>query len=364
VKHNLRSKTSFENSGSSAGDDYLDNILQDYDWGYRLISEVIADYIFVVDVHPDGNLRLAWASENMAAQTGRTGGEVITLDLWKNIIHPEDLTQFLTFISQMLTSTGKGELECRSFRKDGVERWIRLSARQKKNSDGKLTHLVGAVREITKQKQLEKQLKAALEEKETLLREVHHRVKNNLQTVMSLIQMRSPEIHDADSRRVLNQLQEQIRTISMIHNEFFHSVRVSQVAMQSYLELLARYIPKTFYDKENIRMEVHCNGIILNDTYAMSCGLIVNELVTNALKYAFPAGFREQPAIGVKMWNEDTTCFLQVSDNGVGLPGSLDIKNPSTIGLQLVNIWVKHQMKGTLDVATQNGATYTITFSP
>jgi two-component sensor histidine kinase len=132
--------------------------------------------------------------------------------------------------------------------------------------------------------------------------------------------------------------------------------------MQSYLELLASYLLKTFSNKSNVRMEVHCNDVVLNEKRAMPCGLIVNELVTNALKYAFPAGYREQPGISVKLWKENTTCFLQVTDNGVGLPHSLDIQNPSTIGLQLVNIWVKQQMKGILDVNMNNGTTYTISF--
>ena len=263
----------------------------------------------------------------------------------------------------MLTDTEKGEFEYRSFHKEGYVRWVRVSARQRKDETGKLTHIVGAVREISNQKQLEEKLRAALEEKEALLREVHHRVKNNLQTVMTLIQMRSPEINDPTSLRVLNQLQEQIRTISVIHNELFQSNSFSKVSMQPYLGLLTSYLLKMFTNRSHVRIEVDCDDIVLDAKWAMPCGLIVNELTTNALKYAFPPGFKERPLIWIKLRNEGTKHTLEVSDNGVGLANALDIQNPTTIGLQLVNIWVKQQMKGHLDVNQANNTVFTITFS-
>jgi PAS domain S-box-containing protein len=337
--------------------------LKDTDWRYRLISEVIADYIFVVDVDPDKKIKLSWASGNMVLLTGRTIGEAVTPEIWEQIIHPDDLSLFHDFIGKMLTTSEKGELECRSFHKDGHARWIRMFARQKKGPDGKLTNIVGAVREITKQKQLEEKLRAANDEKETLLREVHHRVKNNLQTVMTLIQMRAPEVNDATSLNVLSQLQEQIRTISVIHNELFQSNTFSRVSMQPYIELLTRYLLKTFSNRSHVKIDVDCDDIVLEAKWAMPCGLIVNELTTNSLKYAFPPGFKEKPVIGINFRNDGTNCILRVCDNGVGLPHALDTQNPTTIGLQLVNIWVKQQMKGTLDVNHSKNTVFTIKFS-
>ena len=465
------------------------NDLHESEWRHRLITEVITDYVFVLDVEPGGKLTLTWASDNMVDQTGRTRGEVLTREKWNNIIHPVDQDRFHDFIARMLGETEKGELECRSFHKEGDERWIRISARQRRGADGKPTHLIGAVREITRQKKMEQQLlaselkyrklhssmteafcsvnmkgemqefnesyrkllgypgeelltctyqdltpakwhameakiveediiakgssgvyekeyrrkdgkiipvelntflirdeqgnpsamwaivrditerklnekklKAALADNVTLLREVHHRVKNNLQTVLSLIQMRSLEIHDPAALRVITELQEQIRTISWLYKELFQSERLSLVSMQSYLGLLATHLLKLYCREDKVRLEVSCGDLVLDAEWAMPCGLIVNELVTNALKYAFPAGFSGQPAISVKLSRDGGLHCLLVSDNGVGLPGSVDRTNPSSIGLQLVSLWAKHQMNGTLEIGTNRGTSVTITF--
>jgi len=350
------------NPGNLPDTQSLVSYMPESEWRYRLISEVIADYIFVLDVSPDGTLLLSWASENLLLQTGRTPGEVMTPDMWETIIHPDDLPNIMAMMQQMVTTTEKGEFECRSFHKLGTERWVRISARQKRGADGVLTHIVGAVREITKQKQAEQQLKTVIREKETFLREVHHRVKNNLQTVMTLIQMCRPEIHDPVSLGVLDELREQVRTISVIYQELFQVERLSQVSMQPYLDLLSSYLLKTFVNGHGVELEMKCNGTVLDAKYAMPCGLIVNELVTNALKYAFPDGFQGAPVITVKLWRQDALHYLQVSDNGIGFPDSIDLDNPSSIGLQLVDIWAKHQMSGTLEMSQENGTTYTITF--
>ncbi|MEI8005359.1 MAG: PAS domain S-box protein [Bacteroidota bacterium] len=467
-----------------------DEIVMKGDWHYRLISEVIADYIFVLDIGQDGDLKVSWASENLLMYTGRKPGEILTMEVWKTIVHPDDLPGLLNFIQQMLTNLEKGKFECRSFHKDGHERWVSIFARKKTGPDGKPSQIIGAVREITEQKQTEQdllyseqkyrklhstmtdafcsvnmkgemqefnesycrilgysedellkvtyvdltpekwhameariveeeilpngssgiyekeyirkdgkiipvelrtflvrdesgkpsamwaivrdiserklaeeKLQAALKEKETLLREVHHRVKNNLQTVITLIQMRSPEIKDEVSLRIISELQEQVRTISVIYQELFHSERLSRVSMQPYLELLTSYLLKTFHKGNHLKVEVDCRETALDANWAMTCGLIVNELVTNALKYAFPEEFKEIPLISVHLSNEGNTHTLTVTDNGAGMSGNIDIQNPSTIGLQLVNLWVKQQMKGKLDVNSSNGTVITITFN-
>ncbi len=338
--------------------------LTDSDWKYRLITEVIADYIFVVDVGADGSLHLSWASENISSETGRTAEDAPTFDDWKTIIHPEDLGLLQDFIRRMLTTIEKGELQCRSFHKEGAQRWIRIFARRRSGPDGKPTHLVGAVREITEKKLLNDKLKSALEEKETLLREVHHRVKNNLQTVMTLIDIRSQQISDNTSLKIMAELQEQIRTISVIYQELFQSERLSRVSMQPYLELLISHLLKTFHNGSQVRADVNCGAAVLDAEYAMPCGLIVNELVTNALKYAFPRHFPLEPRISVSLSSNGPVYTLEVSDNGTGLPQGINIQNPATIGLQLVSLWARNQMNGTFAITSGPGAVFTITFTP
>ena len=136
-----------------------DEPVKDSEWRYKLISEVIADYIFVLDVEPGGTLKLSWASDDLVLETGRKPGEIMTLEVWKTIIHPDDLPLLLDFIKEMLSGTEKGIIECRSYHKDGHERWVRIFARLRKCPDGMATHIIGAVREITNQKHTEHQLK-------------------------------------------------------------------------------------------------------------------------------------------------------------------------------------------------------------
>lgn len=248
-------------------------------------------------------------------------------------------------------------------RKDGKIIPIELRTFLIRDDAGNPSAMWAIVRDISKRKLAEAKLLTALQEKDTLLREVHHRVKNNMQTVITLIGMRRPEIHDKVALRVMDELQEQIRTISVIYEELFNSERLSRVSMQPYFELLASNLIKTFHIGNHLRVDVDCKEMVLDAKWAMPCGLIVNELVTNALKYAFPPTFNEQAVVAVKLWKEGTKHTLQISDNGAGLPDSLDKQNPSTIGLQLVNLWAKHQMSGTLDMKTNNGTAFTITFA-
>ena len=186
------------------------------------------------------------------------------------------------------------------------------------------------VREISERKQIENKLKAALEEKETLLREIHHRVKNNLQTVMTLIQMRSLEIRDETSLKVITELQEQIRTIAVIYQELFQSERLSRVSMQPYIELLTSHLLKTFHYGNHIGLGVDCKDVVLDATWAMPCGLIINELVTNAPKYAFlpgsTASHRSQLSYGKMVM--DISCGFPITGSACPILSTFTTRQP------------------------------------
>jgi two-component sensor histidine kinase len=241
-------------------------------------------------------------------------------------------------------------------------RWVRIYAKPQMDDNGKIIKVVGAVREITGQKLTEQKLKAALDEKNTLLQEINHRVKNNLQTIIALMQLRSRELRDPASLELIAQLQEQIRTITVIYDELFLSGRLSKVLMQPYLEILTTHLLKAFSRIHNVTLHVNANNIVLDAHWAMPCGLMVNELVTNSLKYAFPPGCNREPMIRIELSKEKNSYTLMVSDNGVGISEAIDWNHPSTVGLHLINLWIKKQMNGTLDVSTVNGTSFTMTF--
>jgi len=135
-----------------------EELFRESEWRNRIVSELTTDYVFVVDVEPGGDLKLRWASENMHHLTGRTVEDATTPDMWADIIHPDDKSRFFDFVSKILSTSEAGELECRTFYKDGGERWVRIFARPQINGSGNTTKIVGAIKDITNRKHAEVEL--------------------------------------------------------------------------------------------------------------------------------------------------------------------------------------------------------------
>jgi len=228
---------------------------------------------------------------------------------------------------------------------------------------------VGAfIRDVTDQVRAEETIRAALAERTVLLREVQHRSKNNLQAMISLMQMRDEAIKDPDMHQLLLQLEEQARAMALVYEQLYHSESLSEVSMQAYLSQLVGNLTLAFETGYHIRLEVNAQDasgkpLSLTASRAMPCGLIVNELVTNALKYAFPPGFSGQPTIRVELSANEAGHFcLLVADNGVGLPPGFDPQAQKSLGMRLVRLWATHQMNGKLELKSPPGVQYTITF--
>lgn len=219
-----------------------------------------------------------------------------------------------------------------------------------------------SLRDITRRKRSEEKILAALEEKEILLREVHHRVKNNLQVIIALIEMRIELIHDFDTQIFLKELKEQARTMSLVYEQLYQSENLSRIDMSQYLWQLTTNLLDTFGHRETIKMHVDVSNF-LDVSKAMPCGLIVNELFTNILKYAFPLHFKEEKIVSIALRQDGKAFSLTISDNGVGLPVGYDWKTGKTMGLRLVNLWATHQLGGTLDVSNEKGAKFVIRFN-
>lgn len=215
-------------------------------------------------------------------------------------------------------------------------------------------------RDITERKQAEEKLRATLEEKEALLREVHHRVKNNLQAIIALIKMQTGAVEDSATRQFLKELEGRARTMSLVYEQLYQSENLSRVNMQPYLQALTGNVLAAL---GNDGMQVALEApIFLDVTHATPCGLIVNELFTNILKHAFPPGYQGEPAVAITMRLDGDACTLTVSDNGVGLPRDHAWDSGTSLGLRLVKLWATHQLGGTIKIAAQAGTTFEITF--
>ena len=215
--------------------------------------------------------------------------------------------------------------------------------------------------DISERVAAENKIKASLREKEVLLKEIHHRVKNNLQVINSLLSLQSRRIDDKQTAAVFDELKNRIYSIALVHEKLYESKDLSNIDFGAYTRILVSHIHKTFPTSlSTVKLEINASSIFLQVNKAIPCALIINELVTNALKYAFQNGQKGEIIIEIKT-NEQGKLTLTVADNGVGLPEDLDIDKPKALGLQIISALVR-QLHGTLQVDKQNGTAFIIEF--
>jgi two-component sensor histidine kinase len=210
-------------------------------------------------------------------------------------------------------------------------------------------------------REAESGLAASLNEKETLLKEIHHRVKNNLQVVSGLLQLQSACVPDEATRELLRESQGRVRSMALIHEQLYQVGDLARVHFISYLETLVTTIVRS-HASHAAQVEIAVTGdeVHLSVDEGIPCGLIVNELVTNALKYAFPDGRRGSIAISLHQL-PGARIRLEVRDNGIGLPPGHDPASASSLGLRLVRNLVQ-QLEGELTVTKDGGTSFTINF--
>ncbi|MFN8486492.1 MAG: histidine kinase dimerization/phosphoacceptor domain -containing protein [Caldilineaceae bacterium] len=215
--------------------------------------------------------------------------------------------------------------------------------------------------ELSERKRAEAQIKTSLQEKEVLLKEVHHRVKNNLQVISSLLYLQSDRIKDQQALEIFRDSQNRVRSMALIHEKLYQAKDLAKIDLSSYLHSLIGYLFRSYgTNASGIRLQVHAENVFLGIDLAMPCGLIINELVSNALKHAFPTGRNGEISIELSR-HEPHDYTLCVCDNGIGMPPDVDLENAPTLGLQLVNTLVQ-QMDGTVELEQNGGTTFKISF--
>jgi PAS domain S-box-containing protein len=246
------------------------------------------------------------------------------------------------------------QYEHRFTAKGGREGWVLISAGTLKYR-GKPTCIITLL-DITEAKRAEEKMQAALAEKTVLLKEVHHRVKNNLQIISSLLYLQSEYIQDEQSRVFFRDSQNRIGTMALVHQKLYQSESLAFIDFREYIEELANHLyAGTVKDRALICLTVDAEEVLLGVDEAIPCGLIVNELVSNSLKHAFPDGGEGEISVRCRV-EEDGWITLTVSDNGIGLPPGLDFRNTETLGLQLVTMLVK-QLRGRIAIDPEPGGT-------
>ncbi|MEI7557180.1 histidine kinase dimerization/phosphoacceptor domain -containing protein [Candidatus Chlorohelix sp.] len=215
--------------------------------------------------------------------------------------------------------------------------------------------------DLTEQKQTENRIRAALVEKETLLKEVHHRVKNNLQVLHSLLKLQEIAIKDPLVAELFIECQNRIKSMALVHEKLYQSENFSRVDMKTYIQSLTNNLLHSLnFISERVAIDLKIEGVLLNMDTAIPCGLLINELLYNAFKHAFPGERKGIVKIELSRDSRDMLRLL-IADNGVGIPENLDPQNTETLGLQLVGMLTK-QLDGKLEIQREGGTTFTIKF--
>ncbi|MBD2464273.1 PAS domain S-box protein [Oscillatoria sp. FACHB-1407] len=248
---------------------------------------------------------------------------------------------------------------------NGTMRWMQWTNRAIYGDQGNLLELQSVGRDIDDRKQAELQLQAALAEKEVLLQEVYHRVKNNLQLIQSMLQMQQRRLNNPEAIQALQDSWNRIMTISLVHEILYQSDNLAKINLRDYIPALVQHIATSYHlIAPNVVVKTEVESIVAPMKKAICCGLILNELVTNALKYAFPEKKSGQVTVVVTAdcTRSENMITMTVQDNGIGLPQSLDLSSIKTLGLTLVQDFVE-QLRGAIAVESGQGCLFRITFN-
>ncbi|NIR25425.1 MAG: PAS domain S-box protein, partial [Gammaproteobacteria bacterium] len=243
---------------------------------------------------------------------------------------------------------------------DGAVKWVEDITQIRRAADGSITHYQGIVFDITDKVEADAEIKRSLREKEVLLREIHHRVKNNMAVVSSLMSLQARFVDDKRYTDMFREGQNRIRAMALVHEQLYRTEDFGSINVRAYVDSLVRNVQSAHTMDVNVPVRTDVDSIHLEIDNLVPLGLIMNELLSNAFKYAFTG--IEKPDLSLQLKKTgDHNIILTISDNGNGLPEGFDINTSKGLGLQLVSM-LTTQIRGRLEVSSDKGATFRITF--
>jgi PAS domain S-box-containing protein len=292
--------------------------------------------------------------------TGHRATEVVGQQL--DILFPEDKRKEAMNLIRRASAGERWEVvEIPILHTDGTVKIVLWNSATLYAEDGTTpSATIAQGQDITERKRVEKQIMASLREKEILLREIHHRVKNNLQIISALLNLQSKHAKDNETLEIFRESQNRIKSMALIHDQLYQFKDLAKINMAEYIQKLTTDL---FYSygvgRDRIELKLNAHDVLLGVNTAIPCGLVINELVSNSLKHAFQDRMKGEICIDFRSNNHAFT--LIVSDSGVGFPRDLDFRNTETLGLELV-ITLVEQLKGTIELDRSTGTTFKITF--
>ncbi|MEL7833705.1 sensor histidine kinase [Fodinibius sp. Rm-B-1B1-1] len=275
---------------------------------------------------------------------------------------PKTDRQVIEKLIHKLNVNERFEGETFNYKKDGTPYRVRWSIDPIYNEEGEVTHYVSVQNDLTKDWKRKQKMKEIIEERETLIKETHHRIKNNLATITGLLEL---QIMKTDSQEVTNVLSEsmnRVQSIASIHQKLYQTDGLASIKLESYIHDLVDQLSEsmeTLNGNSNISFDLNLDPVSLNTRQAVPLGLILNELITNANKHAFED---EGGTISISCYKKDDQFYVAVSDNGKGLPDGLDISNTTSLGLKLIES-LCNQLGAEYSFRSDDGVHFNMSFS-
>ncbi|MCH8317763.1 MAG: PAS domain S-box protein [Bacteroidetes bacterium] len=371
-----------ELQSSTVSRDYFENVLQ------SMINMLIV-------VNPDGTIRTvnSAALELLGYQENELIGKSISI-IFSQDISPSKKGRGKV-IEELIKKGTVHNVEKVFISKSGNKIPVLFSGSLMSDDNCKLQAIVCAAQDITRRKQVEEErkkraeataavkagkkraeelerinaelkkadehIKASLKEKEILLKEIHHRVKNNMQVISGLLDLQADKSKDPAIKAFSTKAKDRIRSMALLHEKIYLSKDLANIEISGYIETLTDELVYNYNIDNNIKLKREIDEVFLDIDRAIPLGLIINELVSNSLKYAFPKGRKGEIFISLKS-KKNNKIVLEVGDNGLGLPKNFDIQNTETLGLELVRS-LTQQLKGSLEIIRHNGTKFKIEFA-
>ncbi|EMJ98277.1 MASE1 domain-containing protein [Leptospira alstonii] len=322
-----------------------------------LQGDAFTDY---VEAHPDF-VRLCFDSIQVIGVNQETVNllRVESADAvyknWKRFFSQDNFKVFRIVLRKIREKSYFYEVEVGFRIQDNTRLDIKIRWSVPPGFESSLSSVIVTLLDFTDIKSAERKLQLSLDEKEVMLKEIHHRVKNNLQVISSLLSMQSDYVQDKQSLSVFIESQNRLRTMSMIHEELYQSENLGKIQYSVYIEKLLNQLFQVYGKSESVELITLLESLDITVNRAIPIGLIINELVSNSLKYAFPEGksAKKKPELRVSFSKSDENLEMRIEDNGVGMPFGFDLEDSNTLGLKLVNILVR-QLGGKIDFSSDS----------
>lgn len=319
---------------------------------FRTVVETAPVIIILAE---DNHIR--YVNQSAEQISGYNRSELLTMN-FLDIVHPDSRELLREW---QRSQSVPHQYACKLISQQGDERRLNLTITLIELDAMPMMLITGY--DSTEHNRIIEQLNISLAEKAILLKEIHHRVKNNFQIIASLIDLHADQIIDPQARNLFKDSQHRIKSMALIHEKLYQSPNMAQINVAEYIEELTDYLRRSF-GSSNTSVNVHNTlmPLMLDPSLMLPCGLIVHELVSNALKHAFPQMDKGVISIVLSVDKQRNQATLIIADNGIGLPAELDFHNTETLGLQLV-VMSTRQLHGTISLERSSGTRFTITFT-